>query len=176
MQKPRQNGPITVFRGPTRGTGVFVSDNKLLTAKHVVDDRIADETVFVTGPDGVEYRAVEVLEDFNDDLALVIIEGRCGPWLDMGPSPVLGAEVICIGTPFGDEPQLIITWARVSSENWKNKFVYDGFAWGGCSGGPAIVDGKVAGIIIARLNSTASMGFATPLNRLDAELRIRIFQ
>ena len=161
-------------KSPTWGTGVFVSDNVLLTAKHVVEDRINDESVSIIGPDGVTYTAVEILEDADDDLAVVIIRGRSGPWMDMGPWPSLGDIVICIGTPFQEQAQLIITWGRVSSEKWKNKFVYDGFAWSGCSGGPIIVDGKLAGIVKARLRRTASLGFGTPINRLDPDLMARI--
>lgn len=161
--------PITI-----RGSGVFVSDNVLLTAKHVVENRINDESVSIIGPDGVTYTAVEILEDADDDLAVVIIEGRQGPSLELGPHPSLGDIVICIGTPLREQAQLIITWGRVSSEKWKNTFIYDGFCWPGCSGGPIIVDGKVAGIVEARLRYTASLGFGTPVGRLDPDLMARI--
>lgn len=130
--------------------------------------------VTVRGPDGVVYTAVEVLEDTDDDLAVVVIEGRQGPWLELGPSPSLGDLLVCIGTPFREQAQLIITWGRVSSENWKNLFIYDGFCWPGCSGGPIIVDGKLAGIVSGRLIQTASLGFAVPINRLDPDLVARI--
>lgn len=158
-----------------RGTGIFVSDNILLTAKHMVDERTGLLGVTVVGPDGVRYTAVEILEDTDDDLALIRIEGREGPWLEIGPAPVLGDDVICVGTPFDDDDlQLIITWGRVSSEKWKKNFIYDGFVSPGCSGGPVIVDEKLVGIVEAYLrNSNASLGFATPIERLDPGLRAR---
>jgi len=171
----RPKGPITIGITETRGTGVFVSDNVLLTAKHVVDDRTGLSGVKITGPGGVTYTAVEILEDADDDLALVFIQGRCGPWLSLGPWPVLGDDVTCIGAPLNFAPQHIITtWGRVSSENWANKFTYDGFTWPGCSGGPVIINGKIAGVTVSRLRRTASLGFAVPVDRLDPSLMARI--
>lgn len=167
----KKEGPITLFPQLTRGTGVFVSDNVLLTAKHVIEKRTNDRSVLMVGPDGKRYVSVSVLEDFDDDLAIVILRDRQGPWMELGPSPSLGDNVICIGTPLNDYQQLIITWGRVSSEKYKNLFVYDGFAWPGCSGGPVIVGGKVVGITESRLNRTASLGFAVPIiTRLDPVL------
>lgn len=156
-------GPITI------GCGVFVSDNVLLTAKHLVEDR--DFTV--VDSDGVKYTAIEILEDADDDLAVVVIEGRQGPWLEIGKSPALGDDVICIGTPISEQAQLIITWGRVSSEKWKNNFIYDGFVRPGCSGGPVIVDSKLVGIVEAYLPGPASLGFAAPIERLDPVLCAR---
>ncbi len=167
------SGGLIMQTTTSRGTGVFVSDNVMLTAKHMVEDRIADESVTAIGPDGMRYVAVEVLEDTDDDLAVVIFENRIGPWLELGVSPRLGDEVICIGTPLGEQDQLIITWGHVSSEKWKTNFIYDGFCWPGCSGGPVIVAGKLAGIVEARLVGTSSLGFATPIERLDTGLLAR---
>lgn len=174
VTKPNAIGPIILGTEVTGGTGVFMSDNVLLTAKHVVEDRINNAGVEVIGPNGVTYTVMEILEDFDDDLAIVILRDRRGPWMELGPSPSLGDEVICIGTPLISNDQLIITWGRVSSEKYLNTFIYDGFCWGGCSGGPVIVDGKLVGITESRLNRTSSLGFAVPLNRLDPDLMARI--
>ncbi|MCK5600543.1 trypsin-like peptidase domain-containing protein [Candidatus Pacearchaeota archaeon] len=166
--------PITIGTTRSRSTGVFVSDNVLLTTRHSVEDRINDVGVKITGPDGTTYTAVEILEDVDDDIAIIIVQDRRGPWMELGPSPSLGDGVICIGSPLREYTNLIISWGRVSSEKCGNSFVYDGFCWGGCSGGPVIVDGKLAGIIEAKLKDTASLGFAVPLNRLDPDLMARI--
>lgn len=167
---------IFVIESPiiTHGCGVFVSDNILLTAKHLVEDRIELSDVTVIGVDGREYTVVEILEDSDDDLAIVIIADRTGPYLELGPGPSLGEDVVCIGSPFRQSLQLIITWGRVSSEKWRNNFIYDGFCWSGCSGGPVIIDGKLAGIVESFLNANANLGFATSVAQLDPDLVARI--
>ena len=111
-------GPISFGTRVTRSTGVFVSDNILLTAKHSVADRINDAGVTIIGPNGVTHTVVEILEDLDDDLALVILRDRHGPWMELGPPPSLGDEIICIGSPLFYDSQLIITWGRVSSEKY----------------------------------------------------------
>ena len=171
MKSTTRDGITRVFT--MQATGFFVSDNILITAKHVVKHRIAAASVSVIGPDGVTYRAVEVLEDRNDDLAVVIVAGRTGPYLELGVPPSLGDEVICIGTPLREDAQLIMTFGRVSSEKYRNMFLYDGFCKPGCSGGPVIVHGKVAGVVSLHLLNSTSFGFAAPISRLDPGLRAR---
>lgn len=166
-------GPITIIKR-IRGTGVFVSDNVLLTAKHIVEDRVGLSGVKVFA-NGQTYTAVEILEDIDDDLAVVIIAGRAGPYLELGPRPSLGDNLICIGSPISNPIQLIISWGRVSSEKWLNNFIYDGFAAHGCSGGAVIANGKVVGITEALLSkSLIPLGFATPTDRLDPDLLLRL--
>lgn len=160
------------------GTGVFVSDNVLVTAKHVLNSRrkLSDVTIW---NDGVTYAAIEILEDSDDDLALVMIEGRTGPTLRIGPPPPLGDNLVCIGSPIDrrnqDMKYLTISWAHVSSENYTGgKFVYDGFAYGGCSGGPVISRGRLVGVVVQKLRGQCGQGFAVKLHRLDPELMARI--
>ncbi len=169
-----EGGPIITGTRRTRSSGVFVSDNVLLTARHSVEDRINNAGVEITGPNGTAYTVVEILDDLDDDLAIVILQDRRGPWMELGPHPSLGDDVICIGSPLSGYDNLIISWGRVSREKYDNTFAYDGFCWSGCSGGPVIVDGKLAGIVESKLKNTASLGFAVPLNRLDPDLMARI--
>lgn len=174
VREEHHQGPITHFRR-TQGTGVFVSDNILLTAKHVVEDRAGLSDVKVL-TDAGSFAVQEILEDSDDDLAIIIITDRTGPHLESGPPPSLGDEIICIGSPLSGPSQLIVSWGRVSSEKWRNSFIYDGFVAPGCSGGPIIVDGRVVGIVEARLVNPfrLSLGFGTPISRLDPSLMARI--
>lgn len=175
-REPRQNavsGNRERF-GTSTGTAIFVSNNVLLAAKHVVENRI-DNTAATVICGGQTFTSVEILEDVDDDMALIVVEGRTGPYMRIGRQPALGASLICIGNPLnGDNDQLIITWARLSSEKWKNYFIYDGFCNYGCSGGPIISGGKLVGIINARLAEQPYLGFAAPIDRLDPDLLARI--
>ena len=167
-------GPISSVKN-SGGTGTFVSDNIILTCKHVVEKRIDDQSVTIVTESGEVFVAIQVLEDVDDDLALVLIVGRSGPVMEVGPPPNLGAELILIGAPFAvnDNRQLTIAWARVSREIYGKDFLTDGFAWHGYSGGPAITDGKIVGVLRARRTGTCGLGFAVPIHRLDPGLRAR---
>jgi hypothetical protein len=165
------NGPImSVKEGG--GSGTFVSDNLILTCKHVVENRIDDYSVTVTTEDGQTFAAVAVYEDKDDDLALIEIVGRIGPHLAFGPSPHLGADLILIGAPFNSDMnrQLTIHKGYVSREKYENYFLLDSFVWHGMSGGPVIHDGKLVGVTTARRAGVCGLGYATPVHRLDAEL------
>ena len=167
-------GPISSVKN-SGGTGTFVSDNVILTCKHVVEKRIDDQSVTIVTESGEVFVAVQVLEDVDDDLALVLIEGRAGPIMETGPPPNLGVEVTLIGAPFAvnDNRQLTMAWGRVSREIYGKDFLIDGFAWHGYSGGPAIVNGKIVGVLRARRTGTCGLGFAIPIHRLDPGLRAR---
>jgi hypothetical protein len=156
-------------------SGVFVSENMLLTAKHVVEDRVSDASLTVITNCGITFSVIEILEDQDDDMALVVIDGVYGPHLKVGSRPRLGDHVMCVGSPFKDEfKKLLVTWARIVGEDWQKSFIYDGFAYHGCSGGPVIKDGRLVGIIRARLQGTGSLGVACYLDRLDPEILDRI--
>ncbi len=125
----------------------------------------------------VTFQSVEILEDADDDMALIVIDGTYSHYLEVGSRPRLGDHLMCIGSPFAHENRkLLVSWARVAGENWKNSsFIYDGFCWYGHSGGPVIKDGLLVGITWAKLScGDYPLGFAIYLDRLDPELRDRI--
>lgn len=157
-------------------TGVFVADNALLTAKHSVKNRCSDTGVIITTVDNKKFTVKEIIEDADDDMALIIIDGTYGPQLKLGTRPRLGENLICLGSPFVNKRQLIMTRAKVASEVWKedNTFIYGGFCFSGCSGGPVILRNRVVGIVKARRRGTDSLGFASPVERLDPEILRRI--
>jgi len=159
------------YKWDSYSTGVFVSHNALLTTKHSIEDQL---DVTITTVTGKTFTVKEIIEDVDDDLALIIVNKPYGPYLELDRRPSLGEDLICIGNPV--ETQLIMTWAKVASEIWKkdNTFIYDGFCFPGCSGGPVIRNGKVVGISKMKPRGPDSLGFATPVDRLDPEILDRI--
>jgi len=154
----------------TAGTGVFVSETVILTAKHVAT---AGNIRSITNGRGKTFTVVEVRKDANDDLAIIIVAERNEFWLETGPRPALDDSIISIGSPFvGINTYFTTARGSVSTEKWCNgKFFFHGLAIPGCSGGPVIAHGTVVGIVIQKHFDTGSLGLALPIERLDLDLR-----
>lgn len=151
------------------GTGAFVSSNAVLTAAHVVDD--ADPCDYIIRlSSGIEMVAKEFIVDANDDLALVIVDGTSDKWFDLGPKPKLGDKLVCVGSPLTNWNYFNISLATVSSEMPEKQFMYDGFCYPGCSGGPIIHGGKLVGVVQQHIQRGDGLGFAGDVTRLDKEL------
>ena len=169
---PTQEGPKRYQRG--QGSGFLVSsDGYILTNNHVVAD--ADE-VTVKLRDGRKFEAKIVGTDPSSDVALVKIEGKGLPFLELGDSDELkvGHWVLAIGSPFGLSHTVtsgIVSAtgrSRVGIVDYENFIQTDASINPGNSGGPLIdLDGKVVGIntaILSRSGASAGIGFAIPAN------------
>ena len=153
------------------GSGVFISPTALLTAKHVVEGLVGDITI--TTASGEIYKSIEIIEDKDDDIALIIVDRPHDQWMTLDTKPVqFGDTLICIGNPFRAKAneRLLVTWAKVADESCDNEFIYDGFCWHGDSGGPLIRNNKLVGITIARHIGGNYLGFAVPVDRIDQEI------
>ena len=164
MPAPKQHG---------LGSGVIVSkDGYLLTNNHVVDN--ADE-VKVALNDGREFTAKVVGKDPKSDIAVVKIEARDLPAIELADSDKLevGDVVLAIGNPFGVGQT--VTSGIVSATgrgslglDYEDMIQTDAAINPGNSGG-ALVDaeGRLIGIntaILSRSGGNQGIGFAVPVN------------
>jgi serine protease Do len=168
------------------GTGFIITpDGLILTNKHVIDNTQATYTVFTS--DGKNYKAKIKAQDPLNDLAVLKIEAKNLPVVDLGNSDdlKLGQSVIAIGNALG-EFQNTITSGIISGigrsieastslgqtqEELQGLLQTDAPINPGNSGGPLInLDGQVIGINTAVASSAENIGFAIPIN--DAKTAI----
>lgn len=162
------------------GTGfVITSDGLILTNKHVVSD--ANATYKVIMSDGKNYDAkVQSLDPLND-LAVIKIEARNLPVVELGDSDqlVVGQWVVAIGNALG-QYQNTVTVGVVSAkerqiqasdatgsttESLQNMLQTDAAINSGNSGGPLVnLAGQVIGINTAVASGAQGIGFAIPIN------------
>ncbi len=155
------------------GSGVIVSkEGYILTNNHVVEN--ADE-VRVALADGREFTARVVGKDPQSDIAVVKIEAKNLPALELADSDLLevGDIVLAVGNPFGVGQT--VTSGIVSATgrgslglDYEDMIQTDAAINPGNSGG-ALVDaeGRLIGIntaILSRSGGNQGIGFAVPVN------------
>lgn len=160
-----------------QGTGFFLSgDGYILTNYHIVENAVK---VNVAALQSEDYAAKVVGTDPRTDLALLKIEAKSLPFVELGDSAQLkvGEWVLAIGNPFGLENT--VTAGIVSAKGRQlglggNVPEYQDFIQTdtainrGNSGGPLVnLQGQVIGItsnILAPAGGNIGLGFAIPSN------------
>jgi len=158
---------------PTRGLGSgFIFDRRgyIVTNSHVVDGA---EQVKVTLPDERTFRAILVATDRFTDLAVLKIEGRDLPAIQLGGSSrlAIGETVVAVGSPLWIEGGPTVTSGIVSALGRSmeqpglpllhNLIQTDAAINPGNSGGPLLnLRGQVVGINTAVIPSAHGIGFA----------------
>jgi serine protease Do len=172
QQQPRQRQKREIVRTGL-GSGFIVSpDGYILTNNHLVED--IDE-VQVTLTNGKEYKAKIVGTDPDSDVAVIKINAKDLPYLELADSDKIevGEWVLAIGNPFGLSHT--VTAGIISAKGRKGfgiaefeDFIQTDAAINhGNSGGPLInLDGKVIGINTALIGPGANIGIglAIPVN------------
>jgi serine protease Do len=157
------------------GSGFIIdSDGIILTNNHVVAD--SDELKVIMN-DGKEYKAKVLGRDPDTEVAVLKIDAKGLPTVEMGDSDQLkiGNLVIAIGSPLGLEFNQTVTMGIVSAlKRAVGITTYDNFIQTdaainlGNSGGPLLdVDGRVVGIntaIVSRPGGAEGLGLAIPIN------------
>lgn len=179
FQYPWQNGNMA----SDYGTGVVIVGNRILTNAHVVDNSLQLQ-VRKVGSDKKYAAAVAFISD-ERDLALVTVKDpeffRDTEALELGALPLLGDEVTTYGFPVGGS-QLAITRGVVSRIDY-DIYAHSGYPNlvcqidaainPGASGGPAIVNGHLAGLNFQGLPSATAgnVGYIIPPPVIDSFLK-----
>lgn len=166
---PRGNGQERA----SLGSGFIVSrDGYILTNNHVIDG--ADQ-IFVRLNDRREFEAQLIGSDPSSDLALLKVDAKRLPTVEMGNSEKLkvGEWVVAIGSPFGFDYSVTAGIVSAKGRSLPNEnyvpFIQTDVAINpGNSGGPLFnLDGEVVGInsqIYTRSGGFMGLSFAIPIN------------
>lgn len=162
------------------GSGFIVSpDGFILTNKHVVVDPKADYTVVAS--EGKKYHAKVVARDPINDVAILKVEAKDLPYIELGESTdlELGQTAIAIGNALGQFQNTVSTGivsglsrhimaqAGVGGEQQELRGVIqtDAAINPGNSGGPLVdINSKAIGINSAVVFGAQNIGFAIPIN------------
>ena len=165
------------------GSGVIISaDGYIVTNNHVVDG--ADELT-VTLSDNKEYSARIIGTDRTTDLALIKIDGRNLPAIEIANSDEVkvGEWVLAIGNPLGLNNTvtagIISAKARTLGANGVESFIQTDAAINAGNSGGALVNtsGQLVGInamLYSQTGSYSGYGFAIPttmMNKVVADLK-----
>lgn len=178
------------FTGPASeesgiGTGFIIeSGGKIVTNRHVVSADSARYRVVLR--DGADYEVAEIQRDPFLDLAILKIEARDLPTVELGDSDNLkvGQTVVAIGNALGRFTNTV-TVGVVSgigrgitassgfgqSEVLDDVIQTDAALNPGNSGGPLLnLSGEVVGINVAATEGADNIGFSIPVNALKSVL------
>lgn len=172
-QNPRSNPRGQSQERASLGSGFIVSrDGYVLTNNHVIDG--ADQ-IFVRLNDRREFEAELIGSDPSSDLALLKVEAKGLPTVEIGKSESLkvGEWVVAIGSPFGFDYSVTAGIVSAKGRSLPNEnyvpFIQTDVAINpGNSGGPLFnLDGKVVGInsqIYTRSGGFMGLSFAIPMD------------
>jgi len=149
----------------TMGTGVVIDGKVILTNAHIVV--YADE-IFVQGREGGDRVPAKVQSiGLDADLATLTLEEedffKDRPPLTMASKrPSVGQVVTLYGYAVGNSglsttqgPVSRIEYGEYIDRGYGLRLQVNATAWPGNSGGPAVVDGKMAGLVFRRLENMA---------------------
>jgi len=148
-----------------QGTGVFVADDLILTAGHIVED--ANE-ILIIWPDDKKHLAVSWYQETEADLGLIYIRTLEIESVAKFDDAIVGETVRVIGGPYGYFP--VITQGIISAVNivddfagGKNVFITDCPLVPGNSGSPIFdKDNNILGIFSWHYLNEEGMNFCVP--------------
>jgi len=164
------NMPEREFKQESLGSGVIIDEKgHILTNYHVIKD---SDKIKVTLLDGRKFEAKVIGSDPKTDLALIKIEAKDLPFVELGDSDKVrvGQWAIAIGNPFGLNHTLTVgvisaKGRSINVTEYEDFLQTDASINPGNSGGPLVnIRGEVIGINTAIVAGGEGIGFAVPIN------------
>ncbi len=168
------------------GSGFIIDpDGIILTNKHVIADSDAEYAIITS--DNQKYKAQILARDPIDDVAIVKIDAKNLPFVELGDSSgvELGQTVIAIGNALGIFQNTVSVGVisglsrsiaakadpKSPVQELRGLIQTDAAINPGNSGGPLVdLDGKAIGINAAIVFGAQNIGFAIPINAADRDL------
>ncbi|ETB63945.1 TPA: PDZ domain-containing protein [Candidatus Nomurabacteria bacterium] len=183
FQTPQYKENGTEEKQISSGSGFIITNNGyIVTNRHVVDESEAFFKVVLNNKK--EYTAKLIAKDFVFDVAILKIEEKNLPYLNLSDSDKLeiGESVVAIGNALGEFENSVSTGVI----SGLSRSIYAGSGFGqkefldkviqtdaainpGNSGGPLLnLKGDVVGINVAVVQGSSNIGFALPINSVKS--------
>lgn len=149
-----------------QGSGIFIRDDLILTAGHIVDDA---NSITVILQNGEEYFGSDWYKETSTDVGFIrVFTPEKEPKLRFVDA-TLGDESWIIGYPVGES--IALTKGIVVSTNWLGFLFVDASSWPGNSGSPVLdEDGYIIGILVAGPYEWESMSLCIPSKIINLSL------
>lgn len=166
-----------------QGSGVALTEDIIVTARHVVDG----VNYTITLSNGIEVKGVQAISHKDYDIGFIKVEKPILKPTKFGSIKdcVLGQPIFIIGSPFGKINFNSVTLGIISGLNrdwddlswsgepygWKVAFTSDSGAHPGNSGGPVFsMDGEVRGLLVGGFSPVLNCSMPSDLFMADIEI------
>ncbi len=154
----------------TSGSGILIDEHLIVTNYHVIENATGIDVILGDGQ-SLTVSIVGTAPDY--DIALLKTQEQDVPVVETGDSDQLriGQKLLAVGSPFGLENSVTVGIVsgldrRIMRPGFGADLIqFDASINPGQSGGPVVdSDGKVVGVILAKVQDGESVGFAIPIN------------
>ena len=170
---PSYNTPWNSTIRRSSGSGAIISGNKILTNAHVVANQTFIE--IKRHGDTNRYEAKVEYISHQADLALLSVKDKNffkgTKSLSFGKLPKIQQEVTVYGFPMGGHSLSVSTGivSRIEHTRYAHSgeiflsIQIDAAVNPGSSGGPAISDGKIVGVVMQQIQNSQNLGYLVPV-------------
>ena len=153
------NASVVMYSGSGGGSGVFIEDNVILAAAHVLEDMGASCKIELQ--DGTIYESSGFYIDSEEDIGFVFVDANEPHIAQVSSIPMsLGDIVYLVGAPFNKFFKFTLTKGIIShldrdlpEMDWMDLLQTDAEGGPGSSGGPLYnSDGNLVGIYVGHCN------------------------